>query len=78
MIPWEKAKENLFKTIREGLEISRGSPIPLGAMLKRNGINFAIFSKHATSVTLVIFVSGVKDPIAEFTLDPRINRTGHI
>lgn len=78
MISWEKAKENLFKEIRDNLEISRGSPIPLGATLKRNGINFAIFSKHATSVTLVVFISGVNDPIAEFPLDPGFNRTGYI
>lgn len=59
-------------------KISRGSALPLGATVKRNGINFAVFSKHATSVTLVIFASGINDPVAEFPLDPRINRTGHI
>lgn len=78
MTSWEKAKESLLKGIAADLEIQRGFPLPLGATLKRNGINFAIFSRHATSVTLVIFVSGVNDPIIEFPLDPRCNRTGHI
>ncbi|VFN01561.1 MAG: glycogen operon protein [Candidatus Kentron sp. G] len=32
----------------------RGKPSPLGAMPHREGINFAIFSSHATEVTLVI------------------------
>ncbi len=61
-----------------GLDIERGSPIPLGATLKRGGVNFAVFSKNATSVTLVIFASGEDKPIAEYSLNPHINRTGDI
>nr|VFJ43410.1 MAG: glycogen operon protein [Candidatus Kentron sp. DK]VFJ52884.1 MAG: glycogen operon protein [Candidatus Kentron sp. DK] len=33
---------------------SRGAPLPLGANIHREGINFSLFSRHATEVTLVI------------------------
>ncbi|MEW5975316.1 MAG: glycogen debranching protein GlgX [Acidobacteriota bacterium] len=65
-------------TIRPDFEFSRGRPLPLGATLTRNGINFSIFSRHATSVTLVIFRPSEHDPIGEFALDPRYNRTGDV
>ncbi|MBI4750881.1 MAG: glycogen debranching protein GlgX [Acidobacteria bacterium] len=58
--------------------IERGSPSPFGATLRPNGINFAIFSKNATAVTLVLFVTGEYEPIAQIPLDPHINRTGHV
>ncbi|MCI5131902.1 MAG: hypothetical protein D3904_10320, partial [Candidatus Electrothrix sp. EH2] len=35
-----------------------GSPQPLGATVTPTGINFALFSRHAEAVTLVL---GVKD-----------------
>ena len=52
--------------------------MPLGATLIRNGINFAIFSSHATSVLLLVFVPDGKNPLFEIDLDPRFNRTGDI
>ena len=72
-----KTKNVFLDIIDQDFEISRGKPLPLGSTLKRRGINFAIFSKHATAVTLVLFISSKDDPIAEFPLDPRYNRTGH-
>ena len=50
----------------------------MGASLRRSGINFSIFSKHATSCTLVLFAAGEKKPFAEFALDPHVNRTGQV
>jgi len=35
---------------------ARGEPLPLGATVQKDGINFSIFSRHATSVTLMIGV----------------------
>ena len=52
--------------------------MPLGATLIRGGINFAIFSRHATSVLLLVFVPDGKNPLFEIDLDPRFNRTGDI
>ena len=48
------------KTVeREGYGLfkkqSRGSPFPFGATFKENGVNFAIHSSAATSVSLCLF-----------------------
>ena len=59
-------------------EFSRGSPLPFGATVLRGGINFSVFSKHATSVALILFFPGEPDPIVEFPLDPHLNRTGDV
>ena len=57
---------------------SRGVPLPLGATVTQEGVNFSIFSKHATHVTLVLFQSGVYGPVAEIPLSPMINKTGDV
>jgi len=57
----------------------RGYPLPGGVSRLEEGINFTIFSRHATSVTLVVdhWPKGAKRPIRlEFKLDPSENRTG--
>jgi len=74
----EESKPNLLEVIGDDFAITRGSPAPLGASIHKNGINFAVFSKHATSVTLVVFISGEHEPVAEIPLDPDLNRTGDI
>ena len=61
-----------------GYRVDRGVPLPLGATLRRNDVNFAIFSKHATSCTLLLFEPGAAQPFAEFPLDPHSNRTGQV
>jgi isoamylase len=60
------------------LQLNRGAPLPFGASVVRDGINFAIFSRHATTVTLLLFHPGELEPFQEFTLDPRLNRTGDV
>lgn len=59
-------------------EIRRGSPFPLGASIQRDGVNFALFSRSATEVSLVLYRSGQEQPVAELPLDPRFNRTGDV
>ncbi|MGB3209734.1 MAG: glycogen debranching protein GlgX [Desulforhopalus sp.] len=57
----------------------RGYPLPGGVTRLEEGINFAIFSRHATRVTLVIdhWPKGATLPARlEFELDPNENRTG--
>ena len=71
-------RKKLFQVIDSNFAVMRGSPMPLGTSLKRDGINFSVFSKNATEVTLVLFVPGETEPIAEFPLDPHYNRTGHV
>jgi glycogen operon protein len=72
------ARLELLSMLSPDFEINRGSPIPFGATVRRSGINFAIFSKHATAVTLVLFYPGDRESLVEFPLDPRINRTGDV
>ena len=53
--------------------------MPLGATLVEEGVNFALFSRHATTVTLIIFESPDWDsPRKEIELNKRENKTGDI
>jgi isoamylase len=61
-----------------GHRVVRGYPLPLGASLRRTGANFSIFSKYATSCTLVLFQPGADGPFIELPLDPHSNRTGQV
>lgn len=74
----ETQREEILELISCEFEITRGRALPLGASVERGGVNFALFSQHATAVTLVIFRPGSEDPIIEFLLDPLRNRTGNI
>lgn len=60
------------------LEWNRGYPTPLGVTRQENGINFALFSQHATHVTLCLFAPGAKHFFAEIPLDPDENKTGWV
>jgi glycogen operon protein len=61
-----------------GISLDRGSPLPLGATAVRDGINFAIFSRDATSAVLVLYREGESQPFVEVPYDARFNRTGDI
>ena len=61
-----------------GGQVRRGSPLPLGATLRPEGINFAIFSRHATEVTLVLVLPVDPQSPIQLALDPAVNRTGDI
>jgi isoamylase len=58
--------------------VLRGHPIPFGATPTGLGVNFSVFARHATAVSLVLFAPGEEEPSAEFPLDPRYNRTGDV
>lgn len=60
------------------VELFQGHPLPLGATVQPDGVNFAVASRYATSVTLLIFVPGSREAILEFPLDPRSHRTGEV
>ncbi|MDR2543518.1 MAG: glycogen debranching protein GlgX [Treponema sp.] len=56
-----------------------GKALPLGASLVNDGVNFAVFSRHATAVALIIFESANPDsPWVEIPLDKREHKTGNI
>lgn len=54
-----------------------GHPLPFGVSLVPGGINFSIYSKHATACTLVLFEKGAAEPAAEIPF-PSEFRIGHI
>jgi glycogen operon protein len=56
-----------------------GLPVPYGATPDESGTQFALFSRNATAVTLVLFDStGPDSPFIEIPLDPRTHKTGDI
>jgi glycogen operon protein len=61
-----------------GLELRPGRPLPLGAHCASGGVNFAVVSAHATSLTLVLFAPGAERARAEFALDPARHRSGDV
>jgi isoamylase len=59
--------------------IRSGVPFPLGARLRGNGVNFAIFSRHATGVRLDLFENSADAaPARVFILNAARNKTGDI
>jgi len=54
----------------------RGIPSPLGVSRQGRGVNFALFSQGASSVTLVLFNPGSLHPFLEVPFNPKINKTG--
>ena len=55
-----------------------GEPYPLGATPSKDGVNFSLFSQHATSVQLLLF-ENFSDPIPQqvVNLHPVLNKTFH-
>lgn len=68
---------NFLSVISSEFSFNRGHPLPFGATVARGGINFSIFARHATSVTLVLFLPGGEE-IAAFPFDSKFNRTGDV
>ena len=63
----------------KSFSVENGKALPLGATLEAGGVNFAIFSRHATAITLILFESEKPDsPYKEIKLNEKANRTGDI
>ena len=59
--------------------VENGKALPLGATVAGGGVNFAVFSRHAVSVTLILFESAESGSLfKEIKLDKKNNRTGDI
>lgn len=57
---------DLFPTHEyQGLKLRAGRPYPFGAMVIGNAVNFSIYSRYATSCTLVLFRNHEKEPFVE-------------
>ena len=63
----------------ENLRTSPGLPYPFGANVINDGVQFAIFSRNAGAVKLLLFHSaGQNAEYTVFDLDPLYNKTGDI
>jgi isoamylase len=69
---------DIYPTHRHGDFLMRaGRPSPFGATLVPGGINFAVFSRHATSCTLVLFEKGATETLVEIPF-PEPFHIGHV
>lgn len=60
-------------------QVEPGRTHPLGATPDKDGVNFAFFSEHATSVELLLFDKhDDPEPIQIVQLNPKINKTFHL
>ncbi len=58
--------------------MKNGSPYPIGASITDAGVNFSVFSYHATSVELLLFdADDAIQPSCIIALPPGTNRTSH-
>jgi glycogen operon protein len=72
-----------YRAYAEGLletgSVRVGLPLPLGTEIRDGGVNFAVFSRHATQVWLEIYDKPTaSEPAEVIGLDPSANRTGDI
>jgi len=58
-------------------KLLNGQPIPFGATPVKGGVNFSIYSRHATSATLVLFKKDAPEPFAEIPF-PKEFRLGNV
>ena len=61
----------------ESFKLRPGRPLPFGATLVPGGVNFSIYSSHATACTLVLFQKGEEKPYGEIPFPPQF-RIGNV
>ncbi|MER2556861.1 MAG: glycogen debranching protein GlgX [Candidatus Competibacter denitrificans] len=60
------------------LTVEKGVAHPLGATVKADGVNFSVFSEHATGIDLLLFDDHDDiEPFQTISLDPLVNKTFH-
>jgi isoamylase len=64
-------------SIEEKLKVSEGKFYPLGATPVEGGVNFALYSKHATEVTLLLYDHQGKEPTHTIRLENRTRFIWH-
>ena len=60
-----------------GYRYRQGRPMPFGATVIGNGVNFSVFSSRATSCSLVLFEKGAPQPLVEIDIPPEF-RIGNV
>ena len=56
--------------VKDGIKYRAGQVFPFGASLVEGGVQFSVFSREATSCTLVLYHHGQRDPYAEIPFPP--------
>ncbi|MER3447996.1 MAG: glycogen debranching enzyme GlgX [Candidatus Dadabacteria bacterium] len=75
----ERILRDYMTDVCERTEVRVGDPLPLGTHESRGGVNFALFSRHASRVRLELFDHpGDSTPTRVIDLDPVCNRTGDV
>ena len=77
MVHAQQSHEAQFTQTVDGFRIGLGVPIPLGATVVPEGVNFAINSQYATACTLVLFRPYEAQPFAEIPF-PEGFRIGYV
>ncbi|MEO8380757.1 MAG: isoamylase, partial [Acidobacteriota bacterium] len=60
----------------EDFRVHPGVPLPFGVTRQSRGLNFSVFSRHASAVRLVLFDLHGDEPLLELPLEPPFHRTG--
>ena len=75
----ERALDVYVADVCEHTAIRRGVPLPLGTSESEGGVNFALFSRHASRVRLELFDQPADaTPAKVIDFDPARNRTGDV
>ena len=75
----ERPLHDYLAEVSEHTEVRRGVPLPFGAHEYGGGVNFALFSRHASRVRLELFdLPADATPARVIDLDPACNRTGDV
>lgn len=79
MKPAERVLHDYMAEVCERAEVQVGDPLLLGTHERGGGVNFALFSRHASRVRLELF-DHPEDatPARVIDLDPVCNRTGDV
>lgn len=68
---------DIMSSNRPLFSFSAGSPLPEGVYLQKGGVNFALFSRHASRVWLLLFEDiNAVEPFQAIELDPKQHKTG--
>jgi isoamylase len=76
--PLESVRRILFGTPMNPTKIWKGHPYPLGATWTGNGVNFALFSEHATGVDLCLFDAPNGAETARIRMRERTDHCWHV
>lgn len=76
--PSSFGQDALTQFYRSILNLLPGNPSPLGATVAENGVNFSVYSAHATGITLCFFDTEESEhPAQEFELKERTGGIWH-